>query len=191
MTERACLALLVCLASCGGSQQTQPPSTTTRAGIADRGQPPGAQAADASPGAPWWQGDEPACTKGKLSRRSLTWGRIFWCAVPGHRVDVSLQNDLGRVARCVSESVSAFQEEPEPGKLGDFLARAHEAGLNPVLCAAVRRDSEPRTYHGRAIVLERQEQAGDHVASSEISVRYRFGCQDCLVAAETRVLVAR
>lgn len=138
----------------------------------------------------WWQGVEPQCGIGELTHRNLSWGGVYWCEVPGQTVDANLQNDLGRLARCVNESVSAFQVEPEPGKLGDFLARAHEEGLNPVLCAAVRRDSEPRTYHGREILLERREETGGNEPGTEVQVRYRFSCEDCLVAAETSVLVA-
>lgn len=140
---------------------------------------------------PWWQGAEPQCGIGKLTRRNLSWGAVYWCAVPGQKPDASLQNDLGRLARCVNEAVSAFQVEPTPGSLGDFLARAHEEGLNPVLCAAVRRDSEPRTYHGREILFERREEPDSNEASTEVQVRYRFSCADCLVAAETSVRVAR
>lgn len=136
---------------------------------------------------PWWQG-VPACDTGELKRRTLTWGGVYWCAVTGTKVDKSLQSDLSRLARCVHESVSAFQEEPAEGKLGEFLARAHESGLNAILCSAVRRDAEVRTYHGRRVLMKRS------VASegeTELEVLYRFSCEGCTVAAETKAKVAR
>ncbi len=140
---------------------------------------------------PWWQGAQPACVGGLYKTRNLSWGSVYWCEIPGQATDAHLQNDLGRLARCINESIGAFQEEPEEGKLGEFLARAHEAGLNPVLCSAVRRDVEPRTYHGRSIVVERREEAGPAAEEGTVMVRYRFGCEDCLVAAETIVQVAK
>lgn len=140
-----------------------------------------------SPDLAWWQGDSPLCSEGELKRRNLSWGSVFWCAESGVRNDQNLQNDLSRLARCVHESVNAFQEEPEEGKLGDFLARAHESEINPILCAAVRVDAEVRTYHGRRVLMERRIQKE---SPSEIEVQYRFGCEDCKVAAETRARVA-
>ncbi len=149
----------------------------------------GAVAAEArDPGLPWWQGKTPHCSEGELKRRTLTWGGVFWCASAGVRADQSLQNDLSRLARCVHESVSAFQEEPEQGKLGAFLARAHESGLNPVLCGAVRVDGEARTYHGRRVEMERQVESQEE---NDLVVRYRFGCEDCSVAAETTATIAK
>lgn len=136
---------------------------------------------------PWWQGVA-SCEEGELKRRTLTWGGVYWCAVPGTKIDQGLQSDLGRLARCVHESVSAFQEEPAKGKLGEFLAQAHASGLNPTLCNAVRRDGEVRTYHGRRVLMERiVESEGE----TELEVLYRFGCEGCTVAAETRAKVAR
>ena len=137
---------------------------------------------------PWWQGASPVCRTGTLKRRGLSWGALYWCAESGRRVDTSLQNDLGLLARCMHESISAFQEEPEGGKLGAFLAKAHEAGLNPVLCGAVRRDRDVRTYHGRTVLLERKLVSSD---AKEDTVRYRFSCEDCAVAAEILVEVAK
>jgi hypothetical protein len=136
---------------------------------------------------PWWQGKTPLCSEGELKRRNLSWGSVFWCAESGARNDQNLQNDLSRLARCVHESVNAFQEEPEEGKLGAFLARAHESEINPVLCAAVRVDAEVRTYHGRRVLMERRIQKE---SATEIEVQYRFGCEDCKVAAETTATVS-
>jgi hypothetical protein len=136
---------------------------------------------------PWWQGENPVCSEGELKRRTLSWGSVFWCASAGARVDQNLQSDMSRLARCVHESVGAFQYEPEVGKLGEFLARATESGIDPVLCGAVRRDSEVRTYHGRRIVMERRVESE---SATEVGVRYRFSCEDCGVAAETTATVS-
>ena len=171
-----------------GSQASEPKSASPNGGK------PIASESDASlpvaptPVLPWWQSATPICENGELKRRNLSWGSVYWCVAPGVRVDQSLQSDLSRLARCVHESVSAFQEEPEADKLGAFLARAHESGLNAELCNAVRRDAEVRTYHGRRVLLQRMvETEGE----TELEVRYRFGCEGCGVAAETRAKVAR
>ncbi len=136
---------------------------------------------------PWWQGESPVCSEGELKRRKLSWGSVFWCASSGVRVDQSLQSDLSRLARCVRESVGAFQYEPEGGQLGAFLARAKESGMDPVLCGAVRNDSEVRTYHGRRVLMERRVESE---SATELAVRYRFGCEDCAVAAETTATIS-
>ncbi len=104
-------------------------------------------------------------------------------------MDASLQNDFGRLARCVHESVEAFQVEPGDDGLGEFLKKAEDVGLNPVLCGAVRRDSEVRTYNGRTVLLERVIATPASAAGESTTVRYRFSCEDCLVASETFVKV--
>jgi hypothetical protein len=119
----------------------------------------------------------------------LSWGGVFWCDMPGQPVDASLQNDFGRLARCVHESVDAFQLEPGDDGLGKFLKRASELGLNPVLCGAIRRDSEVRTYNGRTVLFERAVQAPAPEDGGPATVRYRFSCDDCQVASETVVTV--
>lgn len=179
-------ALLAFLAACGGPRhQAAKPAPPAPGAVPSK--TPEADKNYRPPNMLWWQGAQPVCSTGEFKRRSLSWGAVLWCALPGQRVDSNLQNDLGRLARCVHESVGAFQEEPAGDGLGDFLARAHESGLNPVLCAAVRRDSEVRTYHGRRVMMERAvESESDH----ELSVRYRFSCEECVVAAETTVRVA-
>jgi hypothetical protein len=106
----------------------------------------------------------------------------------GQRVDQNLQNDLGKLARCISESVNAFQEEPEADALGVFLAKAQETGLNPTLCSAVRHDREVRTYHGRTVLMERRVLSAE--SASDLKLMYRFSCEDCAVAAETTVIFA-
>jgi len=150
----------------------------------------------------WWQGEEPECASGTLGQRKMSWGSVYWCELPNTAVDASLQNDLGRLARCIHDSVGVFQEEPEPDKLGDFLVQAHEAGLDPVLCGVVRRDTQVRSYHGRTIMMERrlqpdnlqpkdESQSSDKSPETGLRVQYRFSCADCIVAAETSVELAR
>ena len=133
------------------------------------------------PNMPWWQGAVPSCPVGEMKQRNLSWGGVFWCHVPGLPVDASLQNDFGRIARCVHESVDAFQVEPGEDGLGKFLDRASDAGLNPVLCGAVRRDSEVRTYNGRTVVFERAVIAPSAEPGAAATVRYRFSCDECQV----------
>ena len=142
------------------------------------------------PNMAWWQGGQPECTAGVLKRRTLSWGSVIWCAMPGVRVDASLQNDLGRLARCVQESVEAFQTEPGEDGLGKFLKRAHDVEATTVLCGAVRRDSQVRTYNGHAVQLERTVLTPPPEGGGVAKVRYRFSCEHCLVASETIVDVA-
>lgn len=178
------LGLTLLLSSCGGppkQEQALPPPTPV----------PGDPAViepQRSPDLLWWQGAEPACADGELKRRGLTWGAVFWCESAGQKVDQHLQNDLGKLARCISESVNAFQEEPEVDALGVFLAKAQEAGLNPILCSAVRRDRDVRTYHGRTVLMERRVLLAE--SASDLKLMYRFSCEDCAVAAETTVVFA-
>lgn len=184
MQYAALLGLL--LMACGASSQEPKAPARPDEVAADTGAH-APMVAPASPQLLWWQGATPACEQGELKRRNLTWGSVFWCARDGLRVDQNLQNDLSRLARCVHESVSAFQEEPNIDKLGEFLARAHESGLNAVLCSAVRRDAEVRTYHGRLVLMERRVESK---SENELEVRYRFSCEGCTVAAETTARVA-
>ncbi|MBL4633429.1 MAG: hypothetical protein JKY56_06140 [Kofleriaceae bacterium] len=120
---------------------------------------------------------------------SLTWGSVYWCDLPGVVVDANLQNDLGRIARCIHDSVNTFQKDPSPDKLGAFLAEAHDAGINPVACGVVRRDAPVTSYHGKRVLMERRVLP----ISSPLSpgkttlIRYQFSCTDCIVAAETTV----
>ena len=149
---------------------------------------PGADQAYRRPNMPWWQGGRPVCSAGALETRSLSWGSVYWCDLPGFDVDASLQNDFGRLARCVHDSVEAFQREPGPEGLGAFLSEAAAAGINPVLCQAVRREEAVRTYHGRKVEVERTV-LGPGPEKGPSRVRYRFGCAECLVASETTVRV--
>ncbi|MCP4447730.1 MAG: hypothetical protein GY811_20690 [Myxococcales bacterium] len=138
----------------------------------------------------WWQGAQPQCAGGELNERTLRWGAVLWCKLPGQSVDANLQNDLGRLARCVHESVEAFQSEPGEDGLGKFLNRAKAEGLSPILCGAVRNDSEVRIYNGRTVLLERVVVKSLPDANGASRVRYRFGCEDCLVASETTIEVS-
>ena len=175
------------LACGGGGQDSEGPKRPEPAPAPVESAEPVPQATERPADLPWWQGDTPACSEGELKRRTLSWGSVFWCAQSGARIDQNLQGDLSKLARCVHESVSAFQEEPEPEKLGAFLARANDSEINPVLCAAVRVDGEVRTYHGRRVLMERRVQKE---SESETVVQYRFGCEECKVAAETSATVS-
>jgi hypothetical protein len=144
-------------------------------------------AAPAAPAGPWWTADEPHCPTGELGKRTLTWGSVFWC---GENPDRNLQNELGLLARCMRETVNSYQIEPEADALAGYLRKAEAAGLDLVLCNAVRREgSEPNlvTYHGRPITVHRKvlsESRGDGI-SRRREVRYRFSCADCQVFSET------
>jgi len=175
------------LVACGGAPQdkVQPVPTAIQPAEDLAAEP---QAPERPADLPWWQGESPLCSEGELKRRNLSWGSVFWCASAGVRVDQSLQSDLSRLARCVQESVGAYQYEPEVGKLGDFLARAKESGMDPVLCGAVRNDSEVRTYHGRRVLMERRLESD---SATELGVRYRFGCEGCGVASETTATISK
>ena len=178
-------AVVLLTAACGPRVSEPSPQARPAEPIASK--TPDADRAYRPPNLPWWQGETPECPGGEMKQRTLSWGSVFWCHLPGHPVDASLQNDFGRLARCVHESVEAFQTEPGENGLGEFLKRASDAGLNPILCGAVRRDSEVRTYNGRTVKYERIIAAPAEVEGGPATVRYRFGCGECLVASETAV----
>jgi len=121
-----------------------------------------------------------------MKRRELSWGSVYWCVLPGQAIDRNLQNDLGRLAHCVRALVEVTSSEPDAQALGKFLEAARESGKSPAICRSVRPGTVVRTYHGRQVDVERRV---DSQTASESVIRYRFGCEDCVVASETTVTI--
>ncbi len=140
------------------------------------------------PGMPWWHGISPECSAGELKSAHVSWGALYWCELEGHAVDTALHNDVGRVARCIHDSVALLGEGPIVSNLGTFLNSAVQKGVTPSACGAIRQGAEVLTYNGRSIDLDRVlvAPAADDGRSE---VRYRVSCDGCLVASETTVKV--
>lgn len=182
-------ALLVfAMGACGGTRNATPKKLPSVQAV-PKNQTVEADRKARPPTMLWWQGEEPKCSAGEIEIRNLTWGSVYWCQLPSSKVDANLQNDLGRIAQCIHDSVSSFQQEPDPEHLEEFLKRANSSGLNPVACKVVRKDGDVRSYHGRKILMERTllPKKTNTRAHSQSTVRYRFSCTECLVAAETSV----